>query len=81
MDNDVFGLIFVLLAVCIGLAFFAFSVFIWVRIMGKTGHSGWLGLLMFVPIANFVMLLVLAFGEWPVHRELADARSRATAIP
>ena len=78
MDNQVFGLIFVLFAVCIGLAFFAFSVFIWWRIMSKTGHSGWLGLLMFVPLANFVMLVVLAFGEWPMHREMADLRRRAT---
>ena len=80
MENgEVFGLFFVLLLVCIGLAFFAFNVFIWFRIMSRTGYSGWLGLLMFVPVANFVMLIVLAFGEWPIYREMADLRRRIPA--
>ena len=78
MDNfeSIVGLIFVLFAMGLGLAFFVFSVYVWYRIMSKTGHNGWLGLLMFVPIANFVLLLVLAFGEWPIYRELEAARAR-----
>jgi len=43
---------------------------IWWKIFAKAGYSGALGLLMLVPVANLVMLLVLAFGTWPVHREL-----------
>ena len=36
----------------------------------KTGYSWALGLLMIVPIANLLMILLLAFGDWPVRREL-----------
>ena len=54
--------------------FFAFCVLVAWRITAKTGYSGALGLLYFVPIANFVFLLVLAFSEWPVHRELKSLK-------
>jgi hypothetical protein len=51
---------------------------IWVyyKIFEKTGNSGWLALLMFVPIANIAIILYLAFSDWPVLRELRDLRSR-----
>ncbi len=32
---------------------------------------------MFVPIANFILLLVLAFGKWPIQRELEALRQQA----
>ena len=31
----------------------------------RTGHSGWLCLLMLVPMVNLISLYVLAFKEWP----------------
>ena len=31
----------------------------------RTGHSGWISLLMLIPIVNLVMLDVLAFKRWP----------------
>ena len=31
----------------------------------RTGHSGWISLLMLLPIVNLVMLYVLAFKRWP----------------
>lgn len=34
-------------------------------IFAKAGFSGWLSLLMIVPIANIVMLYVFAFSAWP----------------
>ncbi|HEX3663194.1 MAG TPA: hypothetical protein VHU89_17285 [Acidobacteriaceae bacterium] len=37
----------------------------WV-IWKKAGFSPWLSLLMLVPLANFIMLYVLAFSEWKV---------------
>ncbi len=45
-----------------------------VRILAKTGYSGALGLLMFVPFANFILLLVLAFGTWPIETEVRRLR-------
>ena len=43
---------------------------IWCKLFSKAGHSWALGLLMLVPIANIIMPFVLAFGDWPVLREL-----------
>jgi hypothetical protein len=42
----------------------------------KAGFSPWLSLLMLVPLANFIMLYVLAFSEWKVVPV-----SQATALP
>jgi hypothetical protein len=50
------------------------AIVIWWRIFSKAGYSGALGLLMFVPIANLVMLLILAFAEWPIQAELNQLR-------
>lgn len=46
----------------------------WWRIFSKAGRSRAMGLLMFIPLVNFIMLLVLTFGEWPVHKELRELR-------
>ena len=45
------------------------------KLTAKTGYPGALGLLYFVPVANLVFLLILAFGEWPIHRELRSLKS------
>jgi hypothetical protein len=47
---------------------------IWWRIFSKTGHHGSLGLLMFVPFVNLIMICVLAFAKWPIQRELEHTR-------
>ena len=38
------------------------------KIWQRTGHSGWWGLLMLIPLANIVSLWVLAFKDWPALR-------------
>ena len=38
------------------------------RICAKAGYSGWLGLLVLVPIANLLLLYFLGFSEWPLER-------------
>jgi len=53
------------------LGFYSFFGFIWWRIFRKTGYHGALGLLMIVPIANLIMLIILAFREWPIRAELS----------
>lgn len=60
---------------------FVLSVVIAWRIVGKTGYPGVLGLLLFVPVANLVMLLLLAFSEWPIERELQALRAVRSAAP
>jgi hypothetical protein len=44
------------------------------RIVAKTGMPGVLSLLLFVPLANVIMLLVLAFSKWPIERRLEEAQ-------
>ena len=59
--------------------FFIFIVLIvglilWCKIFSKTGYGWAFGLLMFVPIANLVMLFILAFGDWPILKELRSLK-------
>ncbi len=55
------------------------NIVIWWKVFKKTGYGGALGLLMLVPIANIVMLFVLAFGDWPVLRELRALKQQQQA--
>ncbi len=48
----------------IGIALVIFVVPL-VKILRKAGYSGWWILIWVVPIANIVMLWVLAFSDWP----------------
>jgi hypothetical protein len=59
-----------ILMLAIALFFFVLGIVIWWKIFSKAGYSGALGLLMLIPVVNFILLLVLAFGEWPIQREL-----------
>jgi uncharacterized membrane protein YhaH (DUF805 family) len=38
------------------------------KILSKAGYSAWWVLMVFIPIANFVMFLVFAFSDWPALR-------------
>lgn len=57
-------------------AIFLFSLFVLYKLISKTGHSGWLCLLNFVPLANIVFYLYMAFSEWPVEREVKYLRQQ-----
>lgn len=47
------------------IVFFLVMLYPYIRIIRRTGHSGWWILIMFVPIVNFIMLWVFAFAKWP----------------
>ena len=66
-----------LIGAIIGLVAIIFSVIIWWKIFSKAGYSGAMSLLMFIPIANLVVICMLAFGEWPIYRELNQLREMA----
>lgn len=68
--------LFGVVGLIVGLVAIIFSVIIYWRIFSKAGYSGAMGLWMFVPIANLVVILILAFGEWPIHRELNMLRQQ-----
>jgi apolipoprotein N-acyltransferase len=63
------------------LAFFLFTLLVNFMIFKRTGMNPWLSLLMLVPIANFIMLLILAFTEWPVQRALRMCRAQPGGGP
>lgn len=67
LSSVIFSLIFIVI----------FAVIYW-RIFSKAGYSGALGLLMFVPIANIIVLCILAFGNWPIYKELNYLRQQVT---
>jgi len=51
-------------------------IFVYYKIVQRTGYNGWMALLMFVPLVNFGLLLYLAFSDWPVQLENRDLRAR-----
>ena len=64
----------------IWLAVVVLTAVLFCKIFSKAGYHWALGLIMLIPIGNLVMLCVLAFGQWPIHREL-DALRTQTATP
>ena len=45
------------------------------RICSKAGFPGALGLFVLIPgLGFFIVLIALAFNEWPIERELREAR-------
>lgn len=46
------------------------SVLIWCKIFSKTGYSWAMGLIVLVPFGNLILMLILAFSDWPVLKEL-----------
>ncbi|MHC4498390.1 MAG: hypothetical protein ACYS21_04660 [Planctomycetota bacterium] len=67
---------FLLFFILVSLIITAVMVWAYCRIFGKAGYPWALGLLMLVPIANRVMPLVLAFGDWPIQKELRLLRQQ-----
>ena len=71
-------------AVAIGIIILALLVIVPLKLLiacmvfHKTGYSWAFGLLMLVPIANIIMIFVLAFGDWPVRRELRQLKQLRT---
>ena len=70
--NGVAPLILIVIFLVVGLLALALNVLYVVafcKIFSKAGYHWAMGSLMLVPIANFIMPLVLAFGQWPVFAD------------
>ena len=74
--DPVFSVIFFIFMIPLVLIIVAVKILIFCKIFYKAGYSWALGLLMLVPIANIIMLFVLAFAEWPNERELRSFRQQ-----
>jgi hypothetical protein len=64
----------------VGLAVALVFIIAYIKIITKAGYSAWWVLILLVPIANVVMLLIFAYKEWPIQRELAELRGWANQI-
>ncbi len=42
------------------------------KIYERTGQSGAMALLQLIPIVNYIMLFILAFGEWPIEKKIKE---------
>jgi uncharacterized membrane protein YhaH (DUF805 family) len=58
----------------VALAVVVIKAVVYCKIFHKAGYSWALGLLMLIPVVCIIMPFVLAFGHWPVHRELERLR-------
>jgi hypothetical protein len=54
----------------IWLVVIAFCIFLYWKIFSKAGYSGFLSLLLLVPIANLIVIIWFAFADWPVLKKL-----------
>ena len=59
--------------ICIGLL--VLSLVINWKIAQQAGFPGVASLLMLIPVVNLVVVIYFAFTEWPVTRELRQARA------
>ena len=71
---EIFPVVGVFIVVLALLVIVPIKILISCMIFHKTGYSWALGLLMLVPIANIILIFVLAFGDWPVRRELRQLK-------
>ena len=78
--NTAVPLVFGCFWLFIALAMSVFVAVVYCKIFGKAGYHWALGLLMFIPVANLIMLCVLAFSEWPIEKEIKAFR-QATQAP
>ena len=66
----IFGAMVIMFVLLVALIILAIKILIYCKIFAKAGYCWALGLLMLVPIANIIMLFVLAFADWPIQREM-----------
>ena len=60
----------------IGLAFFVLIIYCYYRIAERAGYNPWISLLALIPGASLILVLIFAFSEWPIQRELAALRAQ-----
>lgn len=67
---------------CIALVFTILYIWFYWRIFEKAGFSGALSLLCLIPgFGQLIAVLILAFGEWPIHQRAVTAPAPAPYVP
>ena len=68
--------IFSCVFIFIGLALCILQVVVFCKIYARAGYSWAMGLLMLIPVVNFVMMLILAFSEWPIQKQVRQLQQQ-----
>jgi hypothetical protein len=71
----------VLFSLVAGLIGLIFAITIYWRIFSKAGYSGARSLLMLIPVVNLIIIIMFAFSEWPIQRELNQLRQMSGGRP
>jgi hypothetical protein len=53
------------------------SIIIYWRIATKAGYPGAYSLLLLIPVVNLIVIIMFAFTEWPIERDLKALRGGA----
>jgi uncharacterized membrane protein YhaH (DUF805 family) len=60
----------------VGLVIVVIAFWAQVNIIRRAGYSGWWVLILFVPVVSWIMILIFAFAQWPVTREVRYLREQ-----
>jgi integral membrane sensor domain MASE1 len=71
----------VILASLVALTIVVTVAVIYCKMFSKAGYHWALGLLVVVPIGCVIMPFVLAFGHWPIHRQLEELQRKLESGP
>jgi uncharacterized membrane protein YhaH (DUF805 family) len=71
----------VLVGLIAGLIGLIFAIIIYWRIFSKAGYSGARSLLLLIPVVNLIIIIMFAFSEWPIQRELNQLRMMSGGRP
>jgi ATP/ADP translocase len=69
-----FGLIFAAFAILVGFIVLVISILAFCKIFSKAGYCWAFGLLALVPFGTLIMILILAFADWPIQKELRSLK-------
>ncbi len=50
------------------------------RICAKAGFPGWYGVGVVIPMVNILLVLYLAFAEWPLERKLSGSHPSSDEV-
>ena len=64
------GAAVMMFAIVIGLIVIVIEILAFCKIFSKAGYCWAFGLLTLVPFGTLILLLVLAFADWPICREM-----------
>ena len=70
----IFNICTILAVLVISAVILIIKAVVFCKIFSKAGYHWALGLLMLVPIACIIMPFILAFGQWPIYKELQQLR-------